>query len=202
MPIRHLFFDIGGVLGNNGWDSGERAEAVRTFGLDAEDFDRRHREVVGMWEAGRMSLDEYLDHTVFDDPRMFTRDAFAQFMLSCSRPSLDTIALAGRLAATGRYRMATLNNESEALNVHRIRSFALAPLFEAFYSSCWLGVTKPARRIYDLALAISQADPAEAAFIDDRVQNLAPARALGFAVVHFTGVAALQAALAALGVTI
>lgn len=201
MTVRHVFFDIGGVLGNNGWDSGERAEAVRAFDLDAEDFDRRHREVVGMWEEGRLSLEEYLDHTVFDEPRAFTRDTFARFMLERSRPHPDAIAMARRLADAGRYRLATLNNESEALNTHRIRCFGLAPLFQAFYSSCWLGVLKPARRIYELALAMSQADPAQSVFIDDRAQNLPPARALGMAVVQFTGAAALEQALAALGVT-
>jgi len=200
--ITHLFFDIGGVLGSNAWGSAERARAVERFGLDGQDFDRRHREVVGPWEEGRLTLDEYLDSTVFDVPRPFTRDAFRAFMLEQSAPSREVIALAGALAAGGRYRLMTLNNESAELNAYRLRSFGLAPVFAAFYSSCWLGVTKPARRIYELALAISQADPAQSVVIDDREQNLAPARALGMRGLRFTTVEALRRDLAANGVAV
>jgi len=45
--INQLFLDIGGVLGSNGWDREQRAEAVARFGLDAEDFQYRHEETVG-----------------------------------------------------------------------------------------------------------------------------------------------------------
>ena len=200
--ITHLFFDVGGVLGSNAWGSEARDHAVRRFGLDVQDFDRRHREVVGQWEEGRLSLDEYLDCTVFDVPRPFTRDAFRAFMLEQSQPYPETIAIAAALAAGGRYRLATVNNESAELNAHRLRSFGLAPIFSAFFSSCWLGVAKPARRIYELALAISQAEPAQAVLIDDRLQNLAPARALGMHGLPFTTADALRRDLAALGVAV
>ena len=198
--ITHLFFDIGGVLGTSGWGSAARAGAVAKFGLDAPDFDRRHREVVGQWEEGRLTLDEYLDCTVFDVTRPFTRGSFAAYMREQSRPYEDSIALARTLAATGGYRLMTLNNESAELNAHRLEAFGLAPIFSAFFSSCWLGVAKPSRRIFELALAISHAEPSRAVFVDDRVQNLAPARALGMHALHFTTVDALRSDLAALGV--
>jgi putative hydrolase of the HAD superfamily len=94
----------------------------------------------------------------------------------------------------------TLNNESVELNLYRIERFGLRDIFEAFFSSCWLGCTKPSRRIYELALAISQAPPERAVFIDDRGPNLAPARALGMRTVHFTTGERLAGQLAALGV--
>jgi putative hydrolase of the HAD superfamily len=198
--ITHVFFDVGGVLGSSGWGSDARARAVERFGLDGPDFDRRHREVVGPWEEGRLTLDEYLDCTVFDVPREFARDEFTAFMLAQSRPHPETIAVARALAATGRYRLMTLNNESAALNAYRVREFGLVPTFTAFFSSCWLGVAKPARRIYELALAISQAEAARAVFIDDRAQNLPPARGLGMHTIRFTTTDALRRDLAALGV--
>jgi len=198
--IAHVFFDVGGVLGSSGWGSEPRARAVARFGLDAADFDRRHREVVGAWEEGRLGLEEYLDSTVFCAPRAFTRAKFTAFMMAQSRPMPDTIAVARELAATGRFRLMTLNNESAELNAHRLKVFGLAPHFAAFFSSCWLGVAKPARRIYELALAMAQADPAGSVFIDDREQNLAPARALGMHAIHFRDAAALRRDLAALGV--
>lgn len=199
--ITHLFFDVGGVLGTSGWGTESRARAVERFHLDAEDFDRRHREVVGQWEEGRLTLDEYLDCTVFDVPRPFPREEFAAFMRAQSAPYAETIALARALAESGRWRLMTINNESAELNAWRVRHFGLAPLFTAFFSSCWLGVAKPSRRIYELALALAQAEPGASVLIDDREQNLSPARALGMHAIRFTTADALRRDLAALGVT-
>ena len=198
--ISHLYFDVGGVLGTSGWGSDARALAVARFRLEEADFDRRHREVVGQWEEGRMTLDEYLDCTVFHAPRPFARQDFVAFMREQSRPHPDSVALARALADTGRYRLMTLNNESAELNAYRLELFGLVPIFAAFFSSCWLGVAKPSRRIFELALAMAQAEPSRSVFIDDREQNLAPARALGMHALRFTTADALRHDLAALGV--
>jgi putative hydrolase of the HAD superfamily len=96
--------------------------------------------------------------------------------------------------------MMTLNNESLELNLHRIERFGLGEIFEAFFTSCWLGVTKPSRRIYEVALGVTQAVPQRAVFIDDRAPNLMPARALGMQTIHFTAGDRLAGQLAALGV--
>lgn len=198
--ISHLFFDIGGVLATNGWSSPQRRNAAERFGLDAGEFEQQHRDAVGTFEQGRMTLNEYLDSTVFYRPREFSRQAFVDFMLAESRPDQPAIDLARRLADTGKFRMMTLNNESLELNLYRIERFGLRDIFQAFFSSCWLGCTKPSRRIYELALGISQAPPDRAVFIDDRGPNLAPARALGMETVHFTTGDQLAEQLAALGV--
>lgn len=200
MTITHLFFDVGGVLGSGGWTRAHRELAAVRFGLDAAELERRHQMIASMWETGRVSLDEYLDCTVFAEPRSFARADFVAFMCSCSVPYEDTIAFASALARTGRYRMMTLNNESEAMNLHRIKRFGLAPIFEAFFTSCWLGVAKPSRRIYELALAMAQAQPASTVFVDDRPENVEPARALGMHAIHYTALPELRSTLAGLGI--
>lgn len=124
-----VLFDIGGVLGSNGWDREQRAAAVKRFGLDAEDFQYRHEETIGAFESGDISLDEYLDVTVFCERRDFTTDEFKAFMFEQSEPWWDSIAVARDLADAGRVRLGTLNNESEALNVHRIETFGLSRIF-------------------------------------------------------------------------
>lgn len=198
--ITHVFFDVGGVLGTNGWDRHERAKSVQRFALDAEDFERRHEDAVGTFEAGKMTLDEYLDDTVFWQERPFSRDEFKAFMRAQSQPFPDSIQVARELAGARKHVLMTLNNESAELNVHRLRSFGLLPLFTAFFSSCWVGAVKPSRRIYEVARDVSQADPALSVFIDDRPQNLAPAAALGMRTVLFKDAAQLRRDLAALGV--
>ena len=198
-PFTLVLFDIGGVLGSNGWDREQRAAAVARFGLDADDFQYRHEETVGAFESGEISLDEYLDVTVFCAPRSFTRAQFKELMFGLSEPWPESIALARALRARGGTRVSTLNNESRELNEYRIRHFGLGGIFSAFFSSCWLGVRKPTHRIYERVLGMTQADPARTLFVDDREQNLAPARALGMRTLHFTGAAQLGADLRELG---
>ena len=95
--------------------------------------------------------------------------------------------------------MGTINNESKELNEYRIRHFGLCELFDVFFSSCWLGVRKPTRQIYERVLGMTHANPARSVFVDDREQNLAPARALGIQTILFTGAEPLSRSLAELG---
>jgi putative hydrolase of the HAD superfamily len=183
--IQHIFFDIGGVLGSNGWDREQRAQAVERFALSADDFQCRHEEVVGEWEEGRITMDEYLDIVVFHSPRQFSRPEFVDYMFAQSVPNQAVIGLARALTRESRFTLMTLNNEADELNRHRIAKFGLSELFEAFLSSCWLSVRKPTQRFYSRALAIAQADAPSSLFIDDREQNLAPASALGMVPILF-----------------
>ena len=183
--IRHIFFDIGGVLGSNGWDHEQRERAVERFGINSEDFEWRHKEVVSDWEEGRITLDEYLDIAVFHTVRSFSREEFIEFMYSQSIPDEGAIEIARRLSREAGYTLMTMNNEAEELNTFRIDKFGISQIFEAFLSSCWLGVRKPIRRFYHRGLGIAHAEATTSLFIDDRQQNLISASTLGMNVVHF-----------------
>jgi len=200
VSIAHVFFDIGGVLGSNGWDRDQRAAAAREFKLEPHELEEMHSEAVAMLEMGRMTLDEYLKTTVFYCARPFKPGDFKRFMFAQSTPNPESIGLARGLARTGRYRLMTINNESAELNQHRIDVFGLGDIFTAFFSSCWVGVLKPARRIYEVALAMAQARPDASVFIDDRERNLEPARALGMRTIAFSGAGKLKEELAGMGV--
>jgi putative hydrolase of the HAD superfamily len=200
VTITHIFFDIGGVLGTNGWDREQRAAVGRHFGLDVAEMENLHGEAIAMLEQGRMTLDEYLRCTVFYEQRPFQVEEFKAQMLAQSAPFPETIDLARALLRTGRYRLMTINNESAELNQHRLNLFGLREIFTAFFSSCWVGLLKPARRIYEVAMAMSQAEPESSVFIDDREPNLGPARALGMQTIRYTDAPRLREALAGLGV--
>jgi len=200
--IDTVFFDIGGVCLTNGWGAGARAAAASHFGLDAAELEARHAEVVDGFERGEVSLDEYLDRVVFDRPRSFGRDAFIGFMHAQSRPYEPVLILVRSLAAAKRYRLAAINNESRELNRYRIDTFGLNEIFQAFFSSCYLGVSKPSARIYAIALDVMQADPLTSLFVDDREENVAGARAAGMRTVHATDPAALPQALREAGIDV
>ena len=195
MDITHVFFDIGGVLGTNGWDREQRSHAIEHFGLD-EEFEQRHQELAGDWEIGRITLAEYLESAVFYEPRSFSRQELEAFMLAQSEPYPESLLIAEDLRARRPdLRLMTFNNESAELNNHRIERFGLRPLFSAFLSSCWLGVRKPSRAMFERGLGVAQAEARRVVLIDDREQNLAPARSMGFQTIHFTTASALENAL-------
>jgi putative hydrolase of the HAD superfamily len=190
--IRHIFFDVGGVLGSNGWDHEQRERAVKEFDLNSEDFEWRHKEVVAEWEEGRITMDEYLDIAVFHTNRDFTREAFREFMFSQSIPDEATISIARALSRQPGYTLMTLNNEALELNTYRIEKFGISEIFEAFLSSCFLGVRKPIRRFYSRGLGIAHAEALSSVFIDDRHQNILSASTLGINVVQFKSAAQLR----------
>jgi putative hydrolase of the HAD superfamily len=200
--ITTLFWDVGGVLLSNGWDTDARRRATDEFGLDWDQFQERHELVSAEFEKGQLTLDEYLQCTVFYCRQGCTPEAFKQFMFAQSQPLNESMQLAGRLAASNGYLMATINNESRDLNLHRIQQFNLGLHFSAFFSSCFLGIKKPERGIYQTALEVSQRRPEECVFIDDRALNVEGARRLGIHAVHFQEPAQLQKDLARLGVEV
>ncbi|MGA8443135.1 MAG: HAD family phosphatase [Candidatus Sulfotelmatobacter sp.] len=200
--IHAIFWDVGGVLLSNAWDHTERAAALEHFRLDQEEFHARHEMVVSSFERGKISLDEYLDRTVFYRNRSFTRDEFRDYMFSLSRPMPEVLAFAHALASSKKYFMATINNESRELNLDRIEKFGLREIFRLFVSSCFVGLRKPESGIYHLAIEITQMNPEKCCFIDDRALNLECAAKLGMHTIQMQTLAQLQADLGTLGVKV
>ncbi len=197
---RVLLFDVGGVLATNGWDRTARHRAADEFGFDWEEFQERHDFVAHDFETGRLDLPGYLDRTLFYRERAFQQDDVADFMKRQTQPFADSLAIANDLAASGRYLLATLNNESRELNEHRIRTLGLDEHFSMFLSSCYLGVSKPEPEIYRIAIDITQHAPDECLFIDDRSLNLECATREGMRTIQFTGATELRADLVSRGV--
>jgi putative hydrolase of the HAD superfamily len=197
--IAAIFWDVGGVILSNGWDQSARTEAARRFSLDAPDLEKRHRAAEVDLETRQITLETYLDRTVFFCERPFTRDEYENFIFAQSRENKKTRVLLDELTASHRYFLATLNNESEELNVYRIRKFDLTRNFSAFFTSCYLRVRKPDPHIYELVLGITQRAPEQCIFIDDRPANLEPAKALGMGTILFQSAEQLRASLAESG---
>jgi len=198
--ITTLFWDNGGVILTNGWDRDARRLAVEKFHLDWADFEDRHELMLDAFEKGYVTLDEYLQRTVFYRDRPFTKEQFKELMFAQSQPFPEALDFTRSLTATKRYLMAALNNESLEINEYRIHKFHLRDYFEAFFSSCYMRVRKPNPAIYSLALKITQREAGECILIDDRGLNLECARELGMQTIQFQNVNQLRDELAKLGV--
>jgi putative hydrolase of the HAD superfamily len=177
--IRAIFWDVGGVLLSNAWDREQRERALEHFKLDETEFADRHEMVISSFERGKISLDEYLQRTIFYRKRAFTPAEFREFMCSLSQPFPDVLELARGLAKSAKYLMCSINNESRELNEYRIRKFGLSGIFMLFLSSCYVGLRKPEEGIYRLALDVTQKLPEQCCFVDDRALNLEAAERLG-----------------------
>jgi len=171
---------------------GTARRAAEHFALDWEGFQDRHELVVSDFETGRIGLAEYLERTVFCEPRAFTQDEFKAFMRVQSQPYAEALALIAELASSGNYLLAILNNESRELNDYRIERFHLDDYFALFFSSCFLGVRKPDEKIYRLALEVTRRSPEECLFVDDRALNVECAHRLGMRAIRYRNVVELR----------
>jgi putative hydrolase of the HAD superfamily len=190
--ITTLFWDIGGVILTNGWDRGSRRAAADTFHFDWEEFQDRHELTFPAFDSGHISLDEYLDRTLFYRSRSFTREEFSAFMFAQSKEYPEPRAVLDKVARSGKYLIGAINNEPLELNEYRIEAFQLRRDFQVFFSSCYMHSRKPEELIFRMALRVTQRPAGNCVFIDDRPLNLESPRKLGMNVIHYQDAAQLR----------
>lgn len=182
--ITATFWDCGGVFLTNGWDHGEREAVLHHFGLDVNEFERRHPAANDAWERGNITLQEYLRQTVFYAPRQFSEEEFITQMRAVSRILYPTMiaflrAFRAKRTADSDTAIYLLSNESRELMAYRIPTFGLSGLFDAYLVSAYIGLRKPDAAFFRCALDVSQRKPEQCVFIDDREENVASAREMG-----------------------
>jgi putative hydrolase of the HAD superfamily len=155
-PITTLFVDVGGVLLSNGWDHLARKRAANQFKLNWAEMEKRHRLVFETHEEGKLCFEDYLGWAVFFDKRPFNRNQFRDFMFAQSKPDPKMLDLVAELKAQHGLKVVVIRNESREVNAHRIRTFKLDRLADAFISSCFVGIRKPNIQMFRLALDVAQ----------------------------------------------
>lgn len=203
MPkITSLFWDIGGVLLTNGWDHESRKSAAATFHFDWEEFRDRHDLTFPAFDSGQITLNEYLDRTLFYRPRPFSREEFTAFMFAQSKEYPETREILDNVTASQKYFVGAINNEPLELNQFRIEAFHLRRNFQVFFSSCYVHSRKPEETIFRIALEVTQRPPEECLFIDDRPLNLESPRRLGMIAIHHQGAEQLRSELGKYGLAV
>src|ERR1700730_12355899 len=200
--ITTMFWDIGGVILTNGWGRASRLEAAKVFNLDWEEFVDRHDLCFPALDAGLITLNEYLDRTLFYRPRSFTREEFTAFMFAQSKEFPETRAILDKVASAGKYFVGAINNEPLELNQYRIEAFHLRRDFLVFFSSCYVRSRKPEETIFRVALEVTQRPPEDCLFIDDRPLNLEAPRRLGMNTIHHQNAEQLRSELGNYGVEV
>jgi putative hydrolase of the HAD superfamily len=187
-PFDVILFDVGGVLLTNGWDHCERAVVLDQFQIDKAEFEKRHAGVNDAWERDALSVKEYLDATVFYDPRSFSHE---ELLAAICAQSVELpnggLGILKELATSGRAMLGCLNNEARATNDYRFQQFGLSNYFDVSLSSCYVGLRKPGAAIYQRALDILGRPAKRILFIDDREENVAAAASAGMKTIRFDG---------------
>ena len=198
--IRAVIFDVGGVLVRTVDLEPRRALEARLGlapggaealvfnspqGSQAQRGELRAAELWA-WVQAQLGLDDAGLQT-------FRRDFFAGDVLD------EALVMLVR-GLRGRYQTAILSNYMDDLIENVTDRYPMADVFDLIVGSAYEGVTKPGAAIFERTLARLGRAPDEAVFIDDFVHNVAGARAVGMAAIHYTPGLDVAAALAGLGV--
>ncbi len=196
-----ILFDVGGVLLTNGWDHIERAAVLDQFQLDRAAFEARHPEPYDALERDTITMRDYLDATIFYEPRPFTPDDFIEVMKVQSRPiPSNALGVLGEVSASDSWLVGLLNNESRLLHEYRMEKYGIEDHLDIQLSSCYLGLRKPDADIYRRAIDILGRPADRVLFIDDRANNTEAARTAGIHAIQFLGEEQLRRDLKQIGI--
>lgn len=196
-----VFSDVGGVIATNGWDTPLRATMVEHFGLDQQEVDSRHQLMFDSFERGNLTFDEYLNWTVFYEPRPFTVEEVRQWVFDQARMLPGTYDLYKKVKAKNGIKLALISNEGGGLTEDRVRRFRLGELADYMLFSNTVGMRKPDPGIWKLALVLAQVGMNESIYIDDRKMFVNFAAHLGFTAYKHVSAAETEKYLTSLGLS-
>jgi len=186
-----ILFDIGGVLVRTE-DPAPRQRLAQQYGLSREALEnlvfgspvsraaeRGEASEEDVWRFVQRSL--HLNEAALAE---FKRDFWAG-------DRLDQTLVAWLAKTRGRFRTGLLTNcwSREPLAFYsallRLPDASLARAVDAVVSSAQVGVRKPHPRMFEAILQALDVPPGESIFVDDFLENVEGARALGMTGIHF-----------------
>lgn len=199
--IKTLFLDIGDVLLSNGWGHESRMAAAKTFHLNFNEMQSRHRLVANTFEEGKLTLNEYLKLVVFYEEQPFTPEQFQKFMYAQTTPDVEMIEFMRQLKEKYHLKIAVINNEARDLNEYRINKYRLNQFVDFFISSCYVHLRKPDVDIFRLALDMAHEEPENVVYIDDTQMFIDIAKNMGIRSIRHINYSSTYQELAKMGLT-
>ena len=150
---------------------------------EADDIPAWHR-----LERGEIDMAAYFGLIVDQAPTVLGREidmsAYGRFMRS-SAPGVHWEVVHRIRDLRGQVRLGLLTNNVKEFGEHWRATFPIDELFEVIVDSSHVGMRKPEPEIYLLTCSQLEIEPTEAVFVDDNIDNVEAARALGMETVHF-----------------
>jgi epoxide hydrolase-like predicted phosphatase len=198
--IKALIFDFGGVLvRTSDWSLRRQWETRLGLGERALDQAVFNSEVARRASRGELPAGEvWVDvarSLKLDDAQL---DACRRDFWANDRLDTELVDLIQSLRP--RYKTAILSNAWNDARDNFTRLFGLDKAFDLLIISAEEGVTKPDPRAYLLAAERLGVEPHEAVFVDDFIENIEGARAVGMQAIHYQPGVDVRAELKKLGV--
>lgn len=203
--IRTVFWDIGGVLLTNGWGHSQRTRVLGRLGVDLAAYEGLHDRVNYYWERGLIDAEEFFLQTVLRPNPMLGLTFDMLWPQVCAESRVihpECLDILAEMKSSGRWRLATLNNESRELNEYRLDNFKLRSLFDYFICSGYIHEMKPKPPIYEAAIDISGFPAHTALLIDDKPENCEAAEQLGLHAICFETPSRLRESLQNYGIEV
>lgn len=186
-----FIFDMGGVVAAN---TDVFPAVCRHLGMTAEAFEALAGPGLVMLMDGAISTEDFWRRFSDRCGSAVQEELFAKFFTPRLDP--DVVAILQTLKKQNRVVCGT-----NTLDAHYdvLKPCGYYDLFDAVYASNKMGVSKPRPAFYRTILAAEGVVPGEAVFIDDFVENVRAARALGMPSILFRDAAGLRSELHRMG---
>ncbi|HMV26177.1 MAG TPA: HAD family phosphatase [bacterium] len=184
--IRAIFFDLGKVLVDFDWNTAAEHISRKSELKITEIIYRSTASDVAMsFECGQLDSKEFLEKLKLSLRFRGTTDELHFLWTEIFTPIHNNIELLYRLKPT--YTLGLISN-TNALHFDYIRNtYDFTKEFDRLILSYEVGAMKPARQIFEKAIAGMNLRSEEILFIDDIAKNLDGAKDLGWQTIHYTG---------------
>jgi putative hydrolase of the HAD superfamily len=195
MSLRAVIFDYGLVLSGPP-EPAARARLLEISGLSPQVFDTHYWRYRLDYDRGTLNGHTYWPTIARDTGVSFTPEQvealIEQDVLLWATVDPVMLGWVDRVRAS-RMKIAILSNMGEDLLAYMQEHFGWLDRFHHLTWSCELKLIKPMAAIYEHTLAKLNVSADEALFIDDRIENVEGARAVGMHSLLFRGVDRLEA---------
>jgi putative hydrolase of the HAD superfamily len=188
MPIRAVIFDYGGVVVQMK-DETPRQQLVKRCGTDLDTLYAVvfESESARRGSRGEISFAEHWNYVCgqLGVPAAEQAAALEAFLAA---DGVDRELIAWIRELRQQYKIGLLSNAWDNLRGLLVERWQVADKFDELVISAEVGLVKPDRLIYELAVQRLAVQPEEAVFFDDILENVQGARAAGLQAYQYTDV--------------
>ena len=181
--IKYILLDLGGVLVPETMLIINK-QISELLGINFEELKKANLDIYSLVPIGKMTLLEFYTKTL---ERLNLKKPSPQELLSKHidvyeknfKIFKEVLEIIRGLMNLKKYEVVSFTNtEKEIVEFNKAKN-RVFNLFDKNYISCEIGLMKPDLKAYEFVLRDLDAQPSEVIFIDDKIENLKPAKQLG-----------------------
>jgi epoxide hydrolase-like predicted phosphatase len=196
--IESIIFDWGGVLIEDP-APGLVRHCAGALGVNEEQYIEAYGKFETDFRKGAISEDSFWAQLCgeLNVPKPAIPSLWGEAFVQVYQPKEDMFSFVSLLRNNG-YKTALLSNtEIPAMQYFYQQQY---DMFDVLIFSCWEGIKKPGRKIYELTLERLGSRPAQSVFIDDKARCIKGAQEAGLNTILFESVSQVKTELALLSV--